>query len=173
VEELDTVCELAASNLRFGAGATAEVGQDVKDFFRGHRVVLFTDPTIRELPCMNVVLESLERSGVSAVVYDQVRVEPNDTSFQHAIQFLKTTPYDVVVALGGGSVIDTAKAANLYACNETADFYDFVNPPIGRGMPVPADTLKPLIAIPTTAGTGMFRDCVVCFVLFCFPDSTT
>ena len=59
---------------------------------------------------------------------------------------------DGYVSVGGGSVIDTAKAANLYATHP-ADFLSYVNPPVGDGTPVPGP-LKPHIACPTTSGTG-------------------
>ena len=99
------------------------------------------------------MLESLETSGVPCALYDRVRVEPTDESFLDAIAFARERPYDAFVAVGGGSTIDTAKAVNLYTTYPPADFLDYVNPPIGKGLPVPGP-LKPLIAIPTTAGTG-------------------
>jgi hydroxyacid-oxoacid transhydrogenase len=105
------------------------------------------------LPPLQAVLESLAAAGIAATVYDRVRVEPTDESFQHAIGFAAARPLDGIVALGGGSTIDTAKAINLYTTYPPADFLDYVNPPIGKGLPVPGP-LKPLVAIPTTAGTG-------------------
>ena len=155
-DALDRICELAASNLRFGPGSTAEVGKDLAESFKARRVVVFTDVNIEKLPPMQVLSESLERSGIDFTVYNQVRIEPNDVSFRHAIEFLRLHGvYDAIVALGGGSVIDTAKAANLYASVRPSDFNDYVNPPIGRGLPIPTSTkLPPLVAIPTTAGTG-------------------
>jgi hydroxyacid-oxoacid transhydrogenase len=144
--------EMAASNIRFGRGITAEIGMDLKDL--GARKTMFlTDPNIAELPMKDVVIQSLEREGIDYIVYDQVRVEPTDASFKDAIDVAVRHQVDSFVALGGGSVIDTAKAANLYATYPTDDFLHYVNAPIGKGAPVPGPT-KPLFAIPTTAGTG-------------------
>ena len=82
-----------------------------------------------------------------------MRVEPTDESVLEAIAFANQHPFDALVAVGGGSTIDTAKAVNLYTTYPPADFLDYVNPPIGKGLPVPGP-VKPLMAIPTTAGTG-------------------
>ena len=148
----ETAFEMAVSSVRFGAGVTREVGMDLLDW--GVRnVLVLTDPVLRKLPPVATVLESLQANGVRSTLYDQVRVEPTDESFQHAIAFARQGDYDGFVAVGGGSTIDTAKAVNLYVTYPPADFLDYVNPPIGKGLPVPGP-LKPLIAIPTTAGTG-------------------
>src|SRR5262249_43710244 len=90
--------------------------------------------------------------GLDVVVYDRVRVEPTDSSFREAIDFASDGGFDGFLPVGGGSVIDTAKAANLYSTYPD-DFLAYVNPPIGAGKPLPG-RLKPLIAVPTTAGTG-------------------
>ena len=143
--------ETAASAIRFGPGATREVGADLADLGARH-VLVFTDPNLRGKPPVVTALESLEHNKVCFSIFDQVRVEPTEESFQAAIRFAADGDYDAFVAIGGGSTIDTAKAANLYSC-WPADFLDYVNPPIGKGKPVPGP-VKTLIAIPTTAGTG-------------------
>ncbi|HXA50070.1 MAG TPA: hydroxyacid-oxoacid transhydrogenase [Candidatus Acidoferrum sp.] len=144
--------EMAVSSIRFGAGVTHEAGMDLADL-GVHNVLVITDPALAALPPIQNVLESIDRQGLAYRLYDQVRVEPTDTSLVHAIAFAGESPFDAIVAVGGGSTIDTAKAVNLYSTYPPADFLDYVNPPIGRGLPVPGP-LKPLIAIPTTAGTG-------------------
>jgi hydroxyacid-oxoacid transhydrogenase len=116
------------------------------------RVLVVADPTLSKLPPVATVRESLDREQVSHVLFDRVRIEPSDESFREAIEFARAGEFDGFVAVGGGSSIDTAKAANLYS-TWPADFLDYVNPPIGKGEPVPGP-LKPLIAVPTTAGTG-------------------
>jgi hydroxyacid-oxoacid transhydrogenase len=116
------------------------------------RVLVVTDPNLSALEPVAVVMESLKAAGIDAVLFDRVQVEPTDVSFKEAIRFATEGNFDGYVGVGGGSSMDTAKVANLYA-TYPADFLDYVNPPIGGGKPVPGP-LKPLIAIPTTAGTG-------------------
>jgi hydroxyacid-oxoacid transhydrogenase len=144
--------EMAASSVRFGAGVTREVGADLKDW-GVTRALVVTDPVVARLRPVKTVLESLDAQGVSAIVFDRVRVEPTDESFKDAIDFAAAEGVDGFVAVGGGSVIDTAKAANLYTTYPPDDFLDYVNAPIGKATAVPGP-LKPLVAIPTTAGTG-------------------
>ncbi len=143
---------MAVSSIRFGVGVTREVGMDLHDLGVKHALVV-TDPVNRKLKPCEVVLNSLDSAGIRVTVYDRVRVEPTDESFQDAIRFANGLEFDGIVAVGGGSTIDTAKAVNLYTTYPPEDFLDYVNPPIGKGLPVPGP-LKPLIAIPTTAGTG-------------------
>jgi len=148
----DIAFEMAVSSVRFGAGVTREVGMDLADL-GARRALVITDPTLAAMRPVATVMESLRDSGVPATLYDRVRVEPSDESFLDAIAFARDGGYDAFVAVGGGSTIDTAKAVNLYTTYPPADFLDYVNPPIGKGLPVPGP-LKTLIAIPTTAGTG-------------------
>jgi hydroxyacid-oxoacid transhydrogenase len=149
--ENDTAFQMSASNLRFGPGTTREVGMDLRDM-QLKRVLVVIDPAVRDLPTGETVRASLDAAGVGYEVFDRVSVEPTDGSFREAAEVATAGGFDSFVAVGGGSTIDTAKAANLY-CTYPADFFDYVNAPIGKGLPVPGP-LKPLVAIPTTAGTG-------------------
>jgi hydroxyacid-oxoacid transhydrogenase len=148
----DTAFEMAASSIRFGPGVTREVGMDLADI-GARSVMVLTDRVVARLPPVAAVLESLEASGIAATLYDGVRVEPTDESFADATAAARSLGCDAFVAVGGGSVLDTAKAVNLYSTYPPQDFLDYVNPPIGAGRPVPGP-LKPLMAVPTTAGTG-------------------
>jgi len=78
---------------------------------------------------------ALDAAGLDVVIYDEVKVEPTDRSFLAAAKFAAEGKFDGYVSVGGGSVIDTCKAANLYA-TYPADFLDYVNAPIGAGKPV-------------------------------------
>jgi hydroxyacid-oxoacid transhydrogenase len=144
--------EMSTSSIRFGPGVTREAGMDLADL-GARRALVITDALLSKMRPVQVVLESLEENHLEAVLFDRVRIEPTDESFQDAIAFAVEAACDAIVAVGGGSTIDTAKAVNLYTTHPPADFLDYVNPPIGKGLRVPGP-LKPLIAIPTTAGTG-------------------
>ncbi|HQY30323.1 MAG TPA: hydroxyacid-oxoacid transhydrogenase [Thermomicrobiales bacterium] len=147
----ETIFTMDASSIKYGAGATAEVGADAFD--RGmRRVALFTDAGVARTQAYETALRSLQASGLDVHTYTNVRVEPTDASFGEAIAWATEIQPDGYIAVGGGSVIDTAKAANLYT-TWPADLLTYVNAPIGLATPVPGP-LKPLIAIPTTAGTG-------------------
>ncbi|XP_069107099.1 hydroxyacid-oxoacid transhydrogenase, mitochondrial-like isoform X1 [Argopecten irradians] len=144
--------EMACSNIRYGPGVTQEVGMDCNNL--GAKLVcVMTDKYLRPLPAVQVVLESLERHKVPYKLYDGCRVEPTDESFKAAIDFSIKHEFDMFLAVGGGSVMDTCKAANLYSSKPDAELLDYVNAPIGKGLPV-THQLKPLIAVTTTAGTG-------------------
>ncbi|KAL1881192.1 hypothetical protein Daus18300_001043 [Diaporthe australafricana] len=144
--------EMAASSIRFGPGVTREVGMDFKNM-GSKRVCVVTDETVDKLTAMQQVREALTHEGVNFRVFNKVRVEPKDSSIREAIDWAKPFNPDAFLAVGGGSVIDTAKLMNLYSCYPDADFLDFVNAPLGNGRPIDKP-LKPLVAVPTTAGTG-------------------
>ena len=135
-KSLETAFAIDTSSIKYGPGVTREVGYEMSRL-GARRVMVVTDP--------NLV-------SSEAVLFDRVHVEPTDVSFKQSIEFATDGHFDGYVAVGGGSSIDTAKAANLYA-TYPAGLLAYVNAPIGEGRPVPGP-LKPLIAVPTTSGTG-------------------
>jgi hydroxyacid-oxoacid transhydrogenase len=147
----ETAFTMDTSSIKYGPGVTREVGHDMKEL-GARRVMVVTDPNLAKNQSVSVTLEALRSEGIDPVLFDRVSVEPTDVFFKEAIRFAKDGKFDGYVAVGGGSSMDTAKAANLYA-TYPADLLTYVNAPIGQGKPVPG-RLKPLIAIPTTAGTG-------------------
>ena len=147
----ETAFQMDTSGIKVGPGATREVGADMARL-GCRRVLVVTDPRLAALEPVATATEALRREGIAAEVFDRVRVEPSDESFAEAIAVATEGDFDGFVAVGGGSVIDTAKAANLYS-TFPAPLLTYVNPPIGEGRPVPGP-LKPLVAVPTTAGTG-------------------
>lgn len=146
----DSAFSIDASSITFGRGAIPEVGDQARTLGL-KRVALFTDKVVAQLPIVSAALASLHAADIDAVVYDEVKVEPTDQSFLAAARFAREG-FDGYVSVGGGSVMDTCKAANRYATHP-AEFIAYVNPPAGEGRPIPGP-LKPHIACPTTSGTG-------------------
>src|SRR6266542_2803556 len=147
----ETVFVMEMSPIKFGLGATDEIGYDALRW-GVKKAVIFTDRHVAELGLPERVRQLLEEQGVKAEVYDGTEVEPTDRSMEDAAEYARAKEFDALIAVGGGSVIDTCKAANLLACYP-APLLDYINKPVGKGAPVPGP-LKPLIAVPTTAGTG-------------------
>lgn len=148
----ETVFTYGAPALKFGVGARHELAFDIAQF-NAKRVLLVTDPGVAATGTPAQLAEELSAAGLDAVVFDRSRVEPTDASLIEAIEFARAHgPFDVIVAVGGGSSIDTAKAVNLLTTNE-GELMDYINAPVGKAK-APAHPLLPLIAIPTTTGTG-------------------
>lgn len=147
----DGAFTIDASRVTFGRGALGEVGDRARALGL-RRVAVFTDATIARLPYLERILASLRAAGVESVVYASVQVEPTDASFREAARFASETRPDGYVSVGGGSVIDTCKAANLFATHP-APLETYVNAPVGEGRAVPGP-LAPHLACPTTSGTG-------------------
>lgn len=148
----EQVFTYAAPGLKFGRGASSEIGWDVANL-GARRILLVTDPGVAATGHPARIAEQVRASGIDVVTYERTHVEPTDASMQDAIDFGRAEgPFDAVVAVGGGSAIDTAKAVNLLLTND-GELMDYVNAPVGGGR-APAQPLLPLIAVPTTTGTG-------------------
>ena len=147
----ETAFQVDASRVIYGSGALRETGLAAKELGMT-RVALFTDERVAGLEPVAIVREALRAAGLDVALYAESAVEPTDASFRAAAAFAADGRFDGYVSVGGGSSIDTAKAANLYATHP-ADFADYVNAPAGKGNPVPGP-LRPHIACPTTSGTG-------------------
>ncbi len=148
----ETIFTWGAPPLKFGAGAVDEVGFEMAQ--RGaDRVLILTDATVHSLEIPARIGESLMKQGIASQIYAGCRIEPTDDSMNEAIAFAREQgPWGGFIAVGGGSSIDTAKAVNLIISNG-GELMDYINKPIGQGK-APTGQLKPLIAVPTTAGTG-------------------
>lgn len=148
----ETVFTYGAPALKFGPGAADEIGHDLAQ--RGvRRALLVTDAGVAATGGPARVAERIAGYDIAVTTYDEVHVEPTDASLAHAIGFARDAgPFDAIVAVGGGSAIDTAKAVNLL-CTNPGELMDYVNAPVGRAQ-APTQPLLPLVAVPTTTGTG-------------------
>ncbi len=148
----ETVFTYGSPQLKIGAGAADEIGYDLRQLGAA-RALVVTDRGVAATGAPTRVAEALRAAGVDADVFDGVRVEPTDASMREAVDAARAAGrVDVIVAVGGGSSIDTAKVVNLLTTND-GDLLDYVNRPIGGGR-APERPLKPLVAVPTTTGTG-------------------
>ncbi len=148
----ETVFTYGAPSLKFGSGASHELAHDLAELGVS-RVLLVTDAGVAATGHPGRIAEQLAAAGLAVTTYDGSRVEPTDASLAEAVYFARDAgPFDAVLAVGGGSSIDTAKAVSLLTTNP-GEVLDYVNPPVGGGR-APTESLLPLVAVPTTTGTG-------------------
>jgi len=148
----ESIFTYGAPALKFGDGASDELGFDLAQL-GARRALVITDPGVAATGLPQRIADQMARYGVEAAVFDGVRVEPTDASMQAAVDWARAHgPWDAFVAVGGGSSIDTAKAVDLLLTNP-GELLDYVNAPVGGGR-APTSPLHPLVAVPTTTGTG-------------------
>jgi alcohol dehydrogenase class IV len=143
---------IAIPKLTFGRGCLREAGARAAGLGMT-RVGLFVDPGLRDSTYFGTVLESLNQAGLDIAVFDEITIEADDASVERGATFVAEGNFDGVVSIGGGSIMDTAKASMLYGLHPADEFLDYFAPPLGAGRPMPR-SLLPHLACPTTSGTG-------------------
>lgn len=136
----------AVNKVIHGTGAIANAGEEVQ-LLGGKRAMIVTDPGLSALGLQKSLEVSLTETGIDYVLYDKAELEPNATSIQDCADIAKSFEADVIIGFGGGSALDTAKAAAVLATHEG---------PIDKyfGVDMIPGPCVPIIAVPTTAGTG-------------------
>lgn len=140
-----------ASRVTFGHGVLGEIGERARATGI-QRAAVFTDPRVRAQAWFADAITALQSAGVGHAIYDAIEIEPTDVSFEDAGRFARDGKFDGYVSIGGGSVMDTCKAAALLAAYP-APLRTYLNAPVGDARPVPGP-LPPHLACPTTSGTG-------------------
>jgi len=148
---MDSVWDLRVVRAKFGMGAIEEIGHDAKTF-GGTRALIVADKGVAKAGLLEMVKHPLERQGVKTEIWDEVEPEPSYDSLRKAIEFAANRNIDFFVGVGGGSSIDTAKIINLITTHK-GEILDYVAAPIGKGKKI-GGPCRPLVAVPTTAGTG-------------------
>jgi alcohol dehydrogenase len=133
--------------IEFGYGKAAELGQRLKQL-EAKQVFLVTDKGVESAGLLAPLADSLKNSGIFFDIYTGVEPDPSLETIGLGVEAFRQKPYDCIIAVGGGSPIDTAKGIRVVAANGgNIDHYAGVNR-------IPVAPTIPLLAIPTTSGTG-------------------
>lgn len=133
-------------NILFGLNTAEQVGERIKEL-GGSNVLIVTDKALHSTGVIEVIENSIKKSGIKAVLYDEVTTEPTTDHVDKGAEIFRSNTCDSVVALGGGSCIDAGKAIAMLGTNP-GGIRDYE----GKGKV--KHPKSPMIAIPTTAGTG-------------------
>ena len=134
------------SRIVYGHGTVSSLGGEAKRL-GCVRAVIVTDKGMTENNLQDPLLASLRQAGIEADVFDGVTVEPTPASIEESARFIVNAKADIIIGFGGGSALDSAKAAALLARHEG---------PLDRyfGLHLVPSACLPMILVPTTAGTG-------------------
>ncbi len=134
------------TRLVFGANSVEGVGGLAREISRG-KVLLVTDPGIVKAGHADRVRALLEAAGLAVTVFDRVHHNPTTRHVDACVEVARSAEIDLIIGLGGGSSLDTAKGCNFILTNSgrMQDYW---------GVGKATKPMLPLIAIPTTAGTG-------------------
>jgi hydroxyacid-oxoacid transhydrogenase len=149
---IDPVFKFRTVPMRYGVGILREIGYDLTNLGIKNCMIITDKHMTEDTKIIEQTKASIEEQGLEVNIWNETEAEPSASSIQKGIEYASTMEFNGIIAIGGGSAIDTAKAINLYT-SYPADFYDYFSPPIGKGVKIPG-TLKPLVAVPTTSGTG-------------------
>lgn len=130
----------------FGAGSFAQLGQ-VASEFAASRILLVTDPGLKQAGHAEKAVQFLEEAGRQVAVFDDVSPNPTTEDVDRCVAFARTEDIGLIVGLGGGSSMDCAKGANFLLTNG-GRMQDY------RGVGKATQQMLPMIAVPTTSGTG-------------------
>lgn len=138
--------DIPGGKVVFGPGKLSTVGAEAAAL-QARRVLIVTDPGIARTTAVNRAAASLRDSGLEVVIFDEVRENPTTTDVARCVAAAREGDIDLIVGLGGGSSMDTAKGANFLLTNggEMKDYW---------GVNKATKPMLPLIAVPTTSGTG-------------------
>lgn len=129
-----------------GRESYAEIGNELRSK-NSKKVMIVTDPGIEKTGLLDYVTKPIEEAGFAYVIYDQVQTDPGSAIVRNGVRIFKENDCDTLVAIGGGSTIDAAKAINLMTTNE-GDILDYMH---GKKFVHEGHCL---MSIPTTSGTG-------------------
>jgi alcohol dehydrogenase len=137
---------LRNTSIHFGVNESHQIAEHVKGF-NSSKVLIVTDNGILEAGHLDPVVNSLNESEINYEIYTNVKENPSTDDVDECVDFAKNKSIDLIIGLGGGSSLDTAKGVNFILTNG-GSMHDY------RGVGKATREMLPFIAIPTTAGTG-------------------
>ena len=139
------------TNIKVGAGRIAELPALCQALGMSSPL-LVTDPGLAALPMLQEVVDMINASGLRCGVFSDIKANPTGENVQAGVEYFKTHGHDGVIAFGGGSALDAAKAVALMV-GQDQPIWDFED--VGDNwLAVNTAGMAPVVAVPTTAGTG-------------------